>query len=79
MAGSSKNYDCVARGFRAAHDALKRRLAEVGAQSPAERRDASVLEAILGGNYEGFEAQREYLRVLCRKTAGGADDAPHVY
>ena len=79
VSGSSKNYDCVARGFRHAFDALKKRLAEVAAQDPEERANASVLEAILGGNYEKFERQREYLRQLCTKTLGSADDAPHVH
>lgn len=79
VSGSSKNYDCVARGFRQAFDALKKRLDELARQSVAERANASILEAILGGNYERFERQREYLRQLCRKITGSADDAPHVY
>lgn len=69
----------MARGFRQGFDTLRRRLAEVAAQSPAERKDASLLEAVIGGNYERFERQREYLRQQCRKTVGSADDAPHLY
>ena len=80
ISGSSKNYDSVARGFRQAFEILKARLAEVGALPPSERKGMSMLEAIIGGNYDKFERQREYLRQLCRKTTGGkADDTPHGY
>lgn len=79
VSGSSKNYDCVARGFRHAFDALKQRLAELAELSVEERTNASVLDAIIGGNYERFERQREYLRQLCRKVNGDAEDAPHFY
>lgn len=69
----------MARGFRQGYDMLKRRLAEVAALPPSERKDASLLEAVIGGNYERFETQREYLRQQCRKTVGSADDSPHLY
>lgn len=79
VSGSSKNYDCVARGFRQAFEALKRRFGELAGESVDERAGASVLDAIIGGNYDKFDKQREYLRQLCRKATGSADDAPHVY
>ncbi|SPO07524.1 related to DNA-directed DNA polymerase [Cephalotrichum gorgonifer] len=79
VSGGSYNFESVARGFRQGFETLKKRLAELSAQSPEERSNGSILEAILGGNYDNFEAQREYLRQLHGKTIGNCDDSPHVY
>jgi non-canonical poly(A) RNA polymerase PAPD5/7 len=78
ISGGSFNFESVTRGFRQALDTLRRRMGELAGQEPAERADASILEAVLGGNYENFDRQREYLRRLHEKTVGPCDDAAFV-
>ncbi|KAK3942624.1 hypothetical protein QBC46DRAFT_69321 [Diplogelasinospora grovesii] len=66
ISGGSNNTSTILTLFSEAHRLLSKRLAEL-AQS-RNRRNASILEVILAGNYSSFQSQREHLQRLSERT-----------
>ncbi|EGO54262.1 hypothetical protein NEUTE1DRAFT_124553 [Neurospora tetrasperma FGSC 2508] len=62
IAGGSSNTGTIVALFKQAYELLAERMAQL-AQSP-DRRNASILEVILAGNYSTFRNQRAHLEKL---------------
>lgn len=73
VAGGSSNIEAVVYEFRLAHKMIKQRMADL-AQGRAKNDKASILEAILAGNYRSFRLQRAHLRRLHEKYIGPCED-----
>lgn len=70
IAGGSGNYAQIVACFSQAHKLLKDRLLRIS------RGDnfASILDAVLGGDYSTFREQRKHLRRLHEKVFGYCDE-----
>ena len=79
ISGGSSNWPTISREFSHAFDVLRDRMDEVARMRPTERRTASILKPVLGGNYKNFEVQREYMRQLYEKSYGPCTDEPCTF
>lgn len=64
ISGGSSNFATITSHFADAHRLLRERMAYLARASEAERRNASVLQVILAGNYSSFRLQRAHLANL---------------
>lgn len=64
ISGGSHKVALVFDAFRHAYGTLQQRLAYLAKCHPDQKRDASILGTILGGNYTSFRSQRDHLKKL---------------
>lgn len=79
ISGGSSNWATISREFSRAFDLLRDRLDEVARMSASQRKTASILQPILGGNYTPFETQREFMRQLYEKTYGACSEDAYQF
>lgn len=68
IAGGSSNTKTIVKCFADAYKKLQQRMAEL--QHSPERRNQSILECILGGNYSSFKLQRDHLAHIHERLIG---------
>lgn len=64
IAGGSSNTQTIVDAFAWAFDELQIRMAALNKTPIAERRNKSILNVILGGNYSQFDIQRAHLEYM---------------
>lgn len=62
IAGGSSNTPTIVALFKQAHELLRQRMVQLAQSS--DRRNASILEVIMAGNYSSFRNQRAHLEKL---------------
>jgi non-canonical poly(A) RNA polymerase PAPD5/7 len=61
ICGGASNTSTIRRAFSEAFKRLQSRMAFISETSIQQRKNLSILEVIIGGDYSTFEIQREHL------------------
>lgn len=61
ITGGSSNTPTIRQAFADAFRSLQKRMGELSTKSIPDRKDQSILEVIIGGDYSQFDIQRDHL------------------